>query len=161
MVFVILGTQKEQFKRIIDYVVNSEKLKNTQVFIQNGHTKYDKNLINSNIQLLGFIEQDKFKDFVLSADYIITHGGVGSIFTGLLNNKKILAIPRLKKFDEHVDDHQIELCDKLQSLGYILEYNEQKEGINLFDKKIATLEMTNFKKYIPDNSFLDILKREI
>lgn len=161
MVFVMLGTQKEQFSRILDYVVNSKILKNTQVLIQNGHTKYENLNKNLNVKLLGFVNQDEFKKYVRDSDYIITHGGVGSIFAGLLNNKKVLAVPRLKIFDEHIDDHQIEICDKLQELDYILEYNEQKDGKGLFDEKLEILKNTNFKKYISDSSYLKILKNQI
>lgn len=161
MVFVMLGTQKEQFKRIIDYVINSKMLENTQVLIQNGHTKYEEIPKNSNIKLLGFVDSVEFKNYIQKADYIITHGGVGSIFSSILNDKKVLAIPRLKKFDEHVDDHQLEICDKMQKLGYILEYNEQKEGKGLFDTKLELLKNTNFKKYVSDKSYLDILKSQI
>lgn len=161
MIFVVLGTQKEQFKRIIEYVVNSEELKNEKILIQNGYTKYDNDYDKQRITMLGFINSKEFNDYIVKANFVISHGGVGSIFSSLLCNKKVLAIPRLKKYDEHVDDHQIEICNKLQDLGYILCYNEQDEGNNIFDDKIKKLKQLEFKKYIQDKSFLNILRKEI
>ena len=51
---------------------------------------------------------------------IITHGGVGSILNALKNEKKVIAMPRLAKFKEHNDDHQVEICQKFDRDKYII-----------------------------------------
>ena len=48
------------------------------------------------------------------ARVIVTHGGAGTILTLSNFNKKIIVVPRLKKFNEHVDDHQLELAEFLE-----------------------------------------------
>jgi UDP-N-acetylglucosamine transferase subunit ALG13 len=48
------------------------------------------------------------------AKIVITHGGTGSIFTALNLNKKVIAVPRLKKFREHTDDHQLQIVKELE-----------------------------------------------
>lgn len=161
MIFVTVGTQKEQFLRIIQYIVNSQTLKEKEIIIQAGYTKYTGSYDESKIKILEFISKEKFSEYILNSEFIICHGGVGSIFSALLNKKKVLTIPRLKKYDEHVDDHQIEITDKLQSLGYILSYNELVDGEDKFDDKIDKLKNTEFKEYIPDNSFLKKLEEQI
>ena len=64
---------------------------------------------------------DKYID---EADLVITHGGVGTIFSALKKNKKVIAIPRLEKYGEHINDHQIEICEELEKEGYILYYKD-------------------------------------
>ena len=51
---------------------------------------------------------------------MITHGGVGSILTGLRHNKKIIVAPRLAKHKEHVNDHQLQIINRFYEEGYIL-----------------------------------------
>ena len=61
------------------------------------------------------------------ADIIITHGGVGSILEGLNMGKTIIAIPRLKEFGEHINNHQLEIVANFRSLGYILSVDNINE----------------------------------
>ena len=53
-------------------------------------------------------------------DILITHGGVGSIITGLKNNKKIIAMARLKIYKESANDHQLQIIDNFSKEGYLL-----------------------------------------
>jgi UDP-N-acetylglucosamine transferase subunit ALG13 len=48
------------------------------------------------------------------ADIVITHGGVGSIFTSLTYNKPTIVVPRYKRFNEHTDDHQLQITKELE-----------------------------------------------
>ena len=82
--------------------------------MQAGLTKYKSN----KIKIFDFINSDEFDNYMKSADLIITHGGVGSILSGLKRNKKIIVVPRLKKYKEHTNDHQIQICNKFSELGY-------------------------------------------
>jgi UDP-N-acetylglucosamine transferase subunit ALG13 len=52
--------------------------------------------------------------------FAITHGGVGSITTGLRYDKTVIAVPRLKKYNEHVNDHQIQIVENFNNAGYII-----------------------------------------
>ncbi len=152
-VFVTVGTQKQQFTRLLRLVENSKELEKAQILAQVGHTKYQ----SDKIKIVEFMSQDKVDEEIEESDIIITHGGVGSIFTALKKSKKILAVPRLSKYDEHVDDHQIEICEELEKEGYILYLNES----DIFDEKIKQLQNTEFKKYVTDTRYLDILRKEI
>ena len=54
------------------------------------------------------------------ATLIITHGGVGSIVSALKKNKKVIVVPRLKKYNEHIDDHQLEIVEEFKKRKHIL-----------------------------------------
>lgn len=153
MVFVSVGTQKQDFSRIFKLVENSKVLENEEIIGQSGYTKYE----SKKIKLIPFIKKDEFATYFDNADIIICHGGVGTIFDGLYKKKKVLAVPRLAKYKEHVNDHQIQICKKLQEEGYIL-YLDDGEDI---DKKLEILKNTTFKEYVIDESYLDVLRKQI
>lgn len=153
MVFVMLGTQKQDFSRIFKLIDNSKELEKEEVIAQSGYTKY----AGKKIKCIPFMDHDKIKEYIKNADYIICHGGVGTIFDSLYENKKILAVPRLAKYKEHINDHQIEICEELEKEGYI-KYLMDTDDI---DEKIIELKNENFKKYVSNNEYLHILRKEI
>ena len=122
MVFVILGTQDKTFERLLRYIDKNIELGNIkgEVIVQAGQTKYD----SENMKILQLIPMEEFKKYIETCDYIITHGGVGSILDGLKASKKIIAVPRLAKYGEHVNDHQIQIINEFASKGYILSCND-------------------------------------
>ena len=88
MILVTLGTQDKQFTRLIKLVEDEVSKGNIddEVIVQAGLTKYKSN----KIKIFDFINSDEFDNYMKSADLIITHGGVGSILSGLKRNKKII-----------------------------------------------------------------------
>lgn len=153
MVFVSVGTQKQQFTRIFQMVENSICLKNDEIVAQTGNTKFK----SKKIKMVSSIDSNKFNEYIKKADYIICHGGVGTIFNALENGKKILVVPRLAKYKEHINDHQLEVAGELEKEDYLILY---KDGEN-FDKYVEKLKKFKPKKYSLDNKFLDILKKQI
>lgn len=153
MVFVSVGTQKQQFTRIFKLVDNSNVLDKEEIVAQTGNTKFE----SKKIQMLPSIDVDKFSEYIKKADIVICHGGVGTIFNALENNKKILVVPRLEKYKEHINDHQLEVANELEKEGYIIVYEDGKE----FDFYVKRLKEFNPKKYVQDAKFLDILRKEI
>ena len=61
------------------------------------------------------------------ADVIITHGGVGSIIDSISKNKKVIAVPRLKEYKEHVNNHQLDIIKSFNQMGYIIGINKVEE----------------------------------
>ena len=153
MIFVTLGTQKQQFTRLLEQIENSSVLNNEEILIQNGYTKFE----SEKLKLIDFISNEEFNKNIDDCEFLITHGGIGSIFSALLLNKKVLAVPRLQKYKEHVDNHQLEICKKLESLGYILVLKEDED----FDIKIQLLREKNFEKYKSSDLYLNIIEKAI
>lgn len=153
MVFVSVGTQKQQFTRIFQLVENSKVLKDDEIVAQTGNTKVE----SKKIKMLPSIDNNKFNEYIKKADFVICHGGVGTIFNALENNKRILVVPRLCKYEEHINDHQLEVACELEKDGYLIVYNDGED----FDKYVKKLKKFKPKKYISDEKFLDILRKEI
>lgn len=161
MIFVTLGTQKQSFKRLLEEIESCKMLDNEEIIAQIGYTQFESNKIKT----IDFLDQDEFSRHIQNSEFVITHGGVGSIFSALLENKRVIAVPRLKRYGEHVDDHQVEICSKLASMGYIINYNPDEhigeENPPNIEYEINFLRTNIFQQYVEDTSYLPKLNRSI
>ncbi|MDQ0215306.1 UDP-N-acetylglucosamine transferase subunit ALG13 [Oikeobacillus pervagus] len=125
MIFVVLGTHELSFQRLLHLIEDEIKDKRitTEVIVQSGHTKYESSLM----KLIPFMTYGEMEEFYRQADLIITHGGTGSITMGVKMHKKVIAVPRLNKYGEHNDDHQLEIVRQFTNAGHILSWNEGED----------------------------------
>lgn len=114
MIFVILGTQDKPFGRLLEAI--EELSLNEEIIVQAGYTKYE----SSDMKIVDYLSMEEFEKTIEKADYIITHGGVGTIMNALKYKKKIIGCARLAKYHEHQNDHQVEILEAFDSLGYLL-----------------------------------------
>ena len=125
MIFITVGTQVEPFKRLlkaVDEEIEKGTIKDT-VIAQVGCTKYK----SDNMIIHDYLPMEVFDEYMDQADLIICHGGVGSILGGLNRKKKVIAVARLKKYKEHVNDHQTQIIDNFNKQGYIIGIKDMSE----------------------------------
>ena len=96
------------------------------------------------MEIFDLIDREKFSDLISKCDVLITHGGVGSIITGLQNNKKVIVAPRLAKYDEHMNDHQLQITENFSKAGYILPLYEN-DDLGKVLKDIKSFKPKKFK----------------
>lgn len=156
MIFVTVGTQNKDFYRLLRVVENA-KLKGIikeDVIVQKGYTKFKSDVL----KVYDFLKQEELDKYIEECSLLITHGGVGILTNALKQKKKIFAMPRLKEYKEHINDHQTEIIDKFVKLGYI-------KRINSFDDlQKEYLALNKFKPKYPkfDNSkMIDIVTNYI
>lgn len=140
MIFVTLGTQKFQFNRllrIIDELVD-EKYIVEPVFAQIGESSYTPR----NYEYSTTLDSELFNSKINQANLIITHSGVGTILKGIKSGKKVIVFPRLAEYDEHVDDHQVEIANAFSELKYVMSCNSKENLINV---------LSNVDKFNPEN----------
>ena len=132
MILVTLGTQDKSFTRLLDKIQEQIDLGNIKdkVVVQAGYTKYD----SKDMEIFDLISRDEFDKMISKCDLLITHGGVGSILTGLKNNKTVIVCPRLAKYKEHMNDHQVQIVKNFSSAGYILKYDEDDDLADILNK---------------------------
>lgn len=141
MIFITLGSQKFQFDRLlkaVDEQVAEGKIKD-EIFAQIGASGYKPN----NYRFKDFLNRDEFADWQSRCDIVITHGGTGAIIGAVKKGKKVIAVPRLKKYGEHVDDHQLQLIEQFKELGLIC------ECLNCDDiwKAVEKVKKTDYNSY--------------
>lgn len=119
MIFVSLGTEIFSFPRLLRELENliNEGGIQEECIVQVGHTNYSSHLFKT----VKFVSNSQFTELIQKADIIISHGGSGSLFNAIKKGKKVIAMARLKKYGEMIDDHQTELVKKLSQEGCILD----------------------------------------
>lgn len=142
MILVTLGTQDKEFTRLIEEIDNliDKKVIKEEVIVQAGCTRYK----SRNIKIFDLIPHDEFEKIVSECSLLITHGGVGSILTGLKKNKVVIAVPRLKRYNEHESDHQLQIIKEFDDLGYIIglkSVSELEQGL----EKAKSFKPNKFK----------------
>lgn len=118
MIFITVGTQPQLFTRLfkkIEELIDNGEI-NDEIIAQVGL-----NVVNNDkIKCFSYLEMTEMRRFIKAADLIISHGGAGSIITALKMGKKVIGIPRLSKYGEHINDHQIDLINALSNENYII-----------------------------------------
>ena len=143
MILVTLGTQDKKFTRLlaeIDKLIEKKVILG-EIVVQAG---YSSDYKSSNMKIFDLISKDEFDKLICECDYLITHGGVGAILTGLKYNKKVIAVPRLKEFKEHVNNHQLQIINNFKEEGYIIGI-ESVEDLENAISKLDTFEPKKFK----------------
>ncbi|WP_172637981.1 PssE/Cps14G family polysaccharide biosynthesis glycosyltransferase [Lactiplantibacillus plantarum] len=138
MIFISLGTQNFQLNRLlkkIDVLISEGKI-NDSVFAQIGYSDY----LPINYGYKRFIDNNSFNDYIKKSSLVITHGGVGNIITALNYGKKIIVVPRIKKFNEHVDDHQVQIARAFYDNGHTLVCKDLKNLAKI---------ISNSKEFVP------------
>lgn len=138
MILVAVGTQDKQFLRILKIVDNAiiKGIIKDEVIAQAGSTKF----VSDNMEVYDYIPSDKLEEYTEKADLIVCHGGVGIITDALKKNKKVFVMPRLKKYKEHRNDHQLQIAEKFEKLGYIKLINDYDDFVK---------EYKNLSKFKP------------
>lgn len=121
MIFVVLGTWEMPFTRPLAEIESAAEhgLLHGPILVQCGKTSYE----SQRLQLIPFFDREELERMYEQATLIICQAGVGSIMLGLRKNKKVIAIARRRAFDEHIDDHQLEILDVFSKAGNILPWN--------------------------------------
>jgi UDP-N-acetylglucosamine transferase subunit ALG13 len=150
MVFVTLGNQNFQFKRLL---INVEKLKKEgiikqKIVAQVGHTNFE----SEQIETREFLSKKEFDQCIEKADFIICHAGTGSIINAIKNNKKVIVAARLAKHNEHIDDHQREILEAFVNRNLILGL---KDDLSDFESKINNLDNFIPEKFVSNNKFFN------
>ncbi len=135
MILVTLGTNDKVFTRLLDAVEKciADGVIKDRVVVQAGYTAYT----STDMEIFDYLDTDQFAQLISEADLIITHGGAGSIMTGLREDKKVLGCARLARYGEHVNDHQVQLLEAFDKLGCIL-YVRDLDQLGEYIKRAET-----------------------
>jgi UDP-N-acetylglucosamine transferase subunit ALG13 len=61
-----------------------------------------------------------YLDHVYQAEKVISHAGIGTILNATRAGQTPVVVPRLRRFKETVDDHQLELARSLDGTGRVV-----------------------------------------
>jgi beta-1,4-N-acetylglucosaminyltransferase len=110
MILVTTGTNGAPFDRLLQEV---DRIGDEPLVVQHGPSA----LRLAHATCFDYVPFPELVGLVRDARVVVTHGGVGSILVSLTNGKRPLVVPRLARFGEAVDDHQLELAQRLDAAG--------------------------------------------
>lgn len=124
MIFLAVGTQFgfDRLVRAVDKTIE-EGLIREPVFAQIGPGQYRPRYMDYAISL----EKTQFEKTLHGCRAMISHAGIGNISLALSLQKPLLVMPRLKKYNEVVNDHQVHTARKFEQLGHIVAVYEEKD----------------------------------
>lgn len=117
MIFITLGSQKFQFDRLLKKLdeMKAAGVITDEIFAQTGFSTYQP----EHFKTQNFMDRDTFAAHMAQADMVITHAGTGAIIGAVKQGKKVIAVPRLSKYGEHVDDHQTQIVEQFSQMQII------------------------------------------
>ena len=147
------GTQDKEFPRLLSEVerlIEIGKI-NDKVIAQIGYTKFETKLPKSKMRIIEFTTPKQIQKLIKDSNFIITHGGVATIIEGINNGKKVIAVPRLKKYKEHVNDHQLQIIENFNDSGYIIgikDLSELEDALNRVREFIPKRYESNNSEFV-------------
>jgi UDP-N-acetylglucosamine transferase subunit ALG13 len=112
VIFVTVGTHHDGFARLLRAV---EALTVPDLVVQHGHGMAPRNAAVAK----PFMRFDDMLAQFERANAVITHAGVGSIILAVRHGHVPVVMPRLRRYGEHVDDHQADLTRRLERDGLV------------------------------------------
>lgn len=150
MILVTLGTQKFQMNRLIEAVDKLAETAEEEFFVQSGNSTYEP----KHCQAMNFLDAQEFQRKIEECSVLITHSGVGTIMRAIRAGKPVVVVPRLAKYHEHVDDHQVQIAEAFASKNCVL-HCENLEDLEEIVRKAKTYSFSEY--HTPERNIEDII----
>lgn len=116
MILVTVGTHPAPFDRLLreaDRLHQAGTLTadepSEEVVIQSGASTYRCRAARQ----FAYCPGPELDALLIRARLLISHGGIGTLLPAARRGQHVIAIPRLRRYREHHDDHQRDVCDEL------------------------------------------------
>jgi beta-1,4-N-acetylglucosaminyltransferase len=114
--FVAVGNATQRFPRLLDAVARLASELPQPVTVQFGNNPFTSDAC----RCVAFLDMDSFARQVANAEVLILHAGAGSIIHAMRAGKVPVVVPRLVRYGEHVDDHQLRFARALEPSGRVV-----------------------------------------
>lgn len=114
MIFATVGHLPGGFERLVKKLDEIAPEIGEEIIVQAGHTKYQPR----NMRFFSFEPYEEVLQMMKEARVVVCHGG-GVVIDVLILGKPLIVVPRLKRFKEVIDNHQVELAERLKAEGKV------------------------------------------
>lgn len=147
-----MGSHYQGFDRLIKKMDEIAGKIDEKVIMQIGHTNYKP----MNAKYFDFIETfAEIERLNREARVVVSHAGAGSILTALEQKTPVIVVPRLKKYDEHMDDHQLEIAEAMSENKMVNVTHDIDDLEDLLEMDFSFVNKSN------ENKLVDSLKNYI
>ncbi len=117
MILVCTGTQRFPFDRLLRAADEFARAHpEEEVVAQTGCGTYEMRYCRH----AAFFSGEEMEALFSKASLLVTHGGSGTVMKALSRGIPVVAMPRRKRYGEHVDDHQTQLVRALAEERYLV-----------------------------------------
>jgi len=113
VIFVTLGTQGFSFDRLLRGLEGLPP--GEELVVQGGASS----VRPQGATWIEFLEYAELVDHVRDARVVVSHAGVGTVLTSVREGKRPVVVPRLHRYGEAVDDHQLGFGRRLAQAGLV------------------------------------------
>jgi UDP-N-acetylglucosamine transferase subunit ALG13 len=127
MIVVSVGTNEARFDRLLEWM--SLLRLEDELVVQHGPSA----VRPPGARCVPYLPYEDLVELVRESRAFVTHAGVGSIMMALFSGRRPVVVPRLKRFGEAVDDHQVSLARRLQAEGLVIHV----ESVEALERALA------------------------
>jgi len=113
VIFATVGSTQIPFARFVRAL---ESLPGERLLVQHGPVDPPPAAARAN----AFMQFPEMIESMEAADVVVCHAGAGSILCALRAGHTPVVVPRLKRYQETVDDHQVEFSRALAAEGKVI-----------------------------------------
>jgi UDP-N-acetylglucosamine transferase subunit ALG13 len=98
-----------------------------------------------------------YLDHIYQAEKVISHAGIGTILTATRAGQTPVVVPRLRRFKETVDDHQLDLARSLGQTGRVVVVEDLDELASM----VAAAPPRSDIRPTADSTLANAVRREL
>lgn len=132
MIYVTVGSHYQSFDRLIKKIDDLAGQIDEEVVMQIGYSTY----LPKRATYFHFCPIQKAEGLIQKAALIVSHAGIGTIISARQFKKPIVIVPRLKKYHEHNNDHQLEIAETIKTRPWV----RVVEDLDLLEESIRELK---------------------
>ena len=121
MILAVCSTHFQPFPRLIRQASELARATGEELHVQHGNTEPVPGI---EARWQRWYTRAQLAEAMRAASTVVVHGGSGCIFLALRNGVRPIAVPRLKRYGEMVDGHQLQLCSRLEDAGTIIVWHD-------------------------------------
>ncbi|MBS6722163.1 MAG: multidrug MFS transporter [Clostridiales bacterium] len=163
MIFVTVGTHEQPFNRLLECVdkLKEDNIITEEVIMQTGFSTY----VPKNCEWKKLFPYDAMIENVKKARIVITHGGPSSFVMPLQEGKIPIVVPRQKKYEEHVNDHQVDfakaVAERQKNIIVVTDIEVLKDTLLNYDNIITKMDVSQQSNNANFNKKLEIIINEL
>lgn len=135
MILVTVGTNEAPFDRLLRAFESRPPAE--ELVVQHGPSR----VRPPGARCVEFLSYEELAGAIRRARVVVTHAGVGSIMTALAGGKRPVVVPRLRRFGEAVDDHQVALGRRLDEAGLVTFVEDPGDVLQALETAAAVSEI--------------------
>ncbi len=132
MIYVTVGSHYQSFDRLIKKIDDLIDQIDEEVVMQIGYSTY----LPQRAAYFHFCPIQKAQGLIQKAALIVSHAGIGTIISARRFGKPMVIVPRLKKYHEHNNDHQLEIAETVKTRPWV----RVVEDLDLLEESIRELK---------------------